>query len=315
MRRFATVLTLTFVLAALASCCPAPGMQREQSRVRTSTPPSAAEQAVVLLETQTPVPAQAPERNQKPAFDAPWWQQRNRELEESMERYRPHASKEQITKDISRMTIDPDKPMVALSFDDGPTAGVTDQILNILQKYNARATFFVCGWRFAEEKNREMIRRMAALGCEIGNHTWSHANISEENYVAVRYEIESTNDAVFEATGLRPRCFRPPGGVNGYDATRVTREDNMYIVLWSQSGNVNEFDPKRIAQNVDKQIVDGKELHAGDVILLHDTHECMVDAVKIIVPRLIAEGYQLVTVWELLNCSGIPLVPGELYQN
>ena len=216
---------------------------------------------------------------------------------------------------FARMTLDPDKPMVALSFDDGPMAGVTDQILTILQQYNARATFFVCGWRLSQPKNQEMLRRMAALGCEIGNHTWSHANISEENYVAVRYEIESTNDAVFEATGLRPRCFRPPGGVNSYDATRVTREDNMYIVLWSQSGNVNEFDPKRIAQNVDKQIVDGKELHAGDVILLHDTHECMVDAVKIIVPRLIAEGYQLVTVWELLNCSGIPLVPGELYQN
>ena len=212
------------------------------------------------------------------------------------------------------MTLDPDKPMVALSFDDGPVAGVTDKILDVLQEYNARATFFVCGWRLTEEKNGEMLRRMAALGCEIGNHTWSHRMLAEQNFVGVRYEIENTNDAVYKATGVRPRCFRPPGGRNSYDAMRVARENGMYIVLWLQSGNVHEIDPERIAQNVEKQIVDGKELHAGDVILLHDTPQCMVDAVKIIVPKLIAEGYQLVTVWELLNCSGETLVPGAVYQ-
>jgi peptidoglycan/xylan/chitin deacetylase (PgdA/CDA1 family) len=204
--------------------------------------------------------------------------------------------------------------MVALSFDDGPVAGVTDKILTILQKYNVRATFFVCGWRFSKKENQEMLRRMAALGCEIGNHTWSHADLNELNCVTTKQEIENTNKAVFDAAGVRPRCFRPPGGVNGFDTGRVTRENGMYIVLWSQSGNVHEVDPKRIAQNVEKQIVDGKELHAGDVILLHDTKGYMVDAVEIIVPKLLKEGYQLVTVWELLNCSGEPLVPGELYQ-
>ena len=263
----------------------------------------------------TPGTARGEEPHAESAILPPWLEQRNRELEQSMARYRPYATSEQIEKDIARMTIDPDKPMVALSFDDGPIAGVTDKILDILQKYNARATFFVCGWRFKHKQNQEIIRRMAALGCEIGNHTWSHARLSEQNYVSVRYEIENTNDAVFSATGVRPRCFRPPGGVNTYDAMRVTRENGMYIVLWSQSGNVKEFDPERIAQNVEKQMVDGKELHAGDVILLHDTHDCMVDAVEIIVPKLLAEGYQLVTVWELLNCSGVPLVPGELYQD
>ncbi|MBA4348097.1 MAG: hypothetical protein C0413_04520 [Clostridiales bacterium] len=86
-------------------------------------------------------------------------------------------------------------------------------------------------------------------------------------------------------------------------------------MLWSQSGNVHETDPQKIAQNVEKQIVNGKELQPGDVILLHDTKKYMVEAVEIIVPRLIEEGYQLVTVWELLNCSGTEIVPGETYWN
>ena len=77
---------------------------------------------------------------------------------------------------------------------------------------------------------------------------------------------------------------------------------------------MHETDPKKIAQNVQKQIVNGKELRDGDIILLHDTKQYMVDAVKIIVPMLQEQGYQLVTVWELLNCSGNPPVPGELYQ-
>jgi peptidoglycan/xylan/chitin deacetylase (PgdA/CDA1 family) len=78
---------------------------------------------------------------------------------------------------------------------------------------------------------------------------------------------------------------------------------------------VHETDPKKIAQNVEQQIVDGKKLHSGDVVLLHDTHESMVEAVAIMVPKLIEEGYQLVTVWELLNCSGMEIVPGETYWN
>ena len=311
-RRVAMALALVLLQTMFAACLPASGM-RNAFRDRPAAT-SATDPAVTLALAQTPFVSPSPSPSLTSGFNPPWWQQRNRELEASMRRYRPHATKERIEKDLARMTLDPDKPMVALSFDDGPMAGVTDQILTILQQYNARATFFVCGWRLSQPKNQEMLRRMAALGCEIGNHTWSHAGLSDLNYIDSKREIENTNKAVFDATGVLPRCFRPPGGVNGFDTGRVTRENGMYIVLWSQSGNVHEFDPKRIAQNVEKQIVDGKELHAGDVILLHDTHDCMVDAVKIIVPKLIREGYQLVTVWELLNCSGETLVPGQVYQ-
>ena len=252
--------------------------------------------------------------HEAPAYDAPWYRERNQQLAETIRRNNPLAPQDQIEQVIARMSIDPDKPMVALTFDDGPTPGVTDQILDVLAQYNARATFFVCGWRFEREECKTILRQIAALGCEIGNHTWSHAKIPGQNYVGVRYEIENTNDIIYETTGVRPRCFRPPGGQNSYEAMRVARENDMVIVLWSQSGNVQEYDPIRIAENVEKQIVDGRELRDGDVILLHDTPQCMVDAVKIMVPRLIDQGYQLVTVWELLNCSSEKIVPGSVYQ-
>lgn len=248
-------------------------------------------------------------------FKDPWYLERNRVLAEVIKRNNPSLSEKEIETAVERMAIDPDKPMVALSFDDGPIPGITDQILDVLTEYNARATFFVCGWRLEREENRALLNQIVASGSEIGNHTWSHDLHGDLNYIGMRYEIENTNEIVLETTGTLPRCFRPPGGRNSYEAMRVTRENNMIIVLWSQSGNVHENDPAKIAQNVEKQIVDGKELNDGDVILLHDTHLCMVDAIKIIVPTLINEGYQLVTVWELLNCSGEEIIPGDIYQD
>lgn len=253
--------------------------------------------------------------NESEEYTAQWYIDRNYNLANTIRRNNPSLTEEQIQSTVKKMSIDPNKPMVALSFDDGPIPGITDQILDVLVEYNARATFFVCGWRLEDEEHKNILRRIAASGCEIGNHTWSHELNKEQNYIGMRYEIENTNKIIFDTSGLRPRCFRPPGGRNSYEAIRVTRENNMIIVLWSQSGNAFETDPAKIAQNVEKQIVDGKELCDGDVILLHDTHYCMVDAVKIMIPQLLKQGYQLVTVWELLNCTGAEITPGAIYQD
>lgn len=276
----------------------APPMETTQSPVKTTPAPSISPQP-------TDMPA--------PTIDAQWFIDRNRQLSELIKRYHPTESDEEIARDVARMAIDPDKPMVALTFDDGPIPGITDQILDILEENNARATFFVLGWRLGDEKKQEILRRAVSLGCEIGNHTWSHRKMLGQNYVGLRHEVLNTNNKVFDITGTYPHCLRPPGGQYTYEAMRIARENGMVIALWAQSGNVMETDSNKIAQNVEKQIVDGKELQDGDIILLHDTHENMIDAVKIIVPKLMEEGYQLVTVWELLNCAELPPVPGELY--
>ncbi len=245
--------------------------------------------------------------------DASWYAKRNADLRMFMLRYDPDMPLDEIDRKVQGLRFDPDKPMVALTFDDGPVSGVTDQILDILEQYNARATFFVCGWRFGNEEARLIARRALALGCEIGNHTFDHHDMQKQNIVEKRQEVIRTNEAVFSATGYVMHELRPPGGHTDWDVNCVARENGMAVVLWSQSGNVHEYEPVKIAQNVQKQIVDGKELKNGDIVLLHDTKPHMVDAVAIIVPQLIEQGYQLVTVWELLNCSEGGFVPGTTY--
>ena len=311
-QRIAAVFSILLMLMTMLSCFPAPGIQETHIRQETIVSLSDATPSP-LPEIQTPSPTQEAKESPTPDFDVPWYRERNTELADLIKRYNPTEADDQIEQDIARMAIDPDKPMVALTFDDGPYPGSTDQVLDVLEENNARATFYVCGWHFEHEKNQDILRRMAALGCEIGNHTWSHRNLLKQNYVSVRYEVKNTNDIIYQIAGVHPRTLRPPGGRYNYEAIRVARENGMAVVLWSQSGNVHESDPSRIAQNVEKQIVDGKELHDGDIILLHDSQTNMVDAVKIIVPQLIQEGYQLVTVWELLNCSDEGFVPGALY--
>lgn len=109
--------------------------------------------------------------------------------------------------------------------------------------------------------------------------------------------------------------LRPPGGHNEWDVNRIARSDDMAAVLWSQSGNVHEFDPVKVAENVQKQAVNGRQLQDGDIVLLHDTKPHMVDAVEILVPKLLEQGYQLVTVWELLHCSEDGFTPGVTYRH
>ena len=314
MNRRAAIFFFLLCSIGILTACAAPKAPEPASHAAPISPPN----RTIQYETdkqQKPAPLKPPEETPVPSIDAPWYRQRNDELRAQIRQNDPALSPDAIDQVIQQMSIDPDKPMIALTFDDGPVPGVTDKILDVLKQYNVRATFFVCGWRFNKEENRDILRRIAAQGCEIGNHSWSHRKLLGQNFVSVRYEINNTNDVIFDITGIHPRCFRPPGGGNTFEAGSVTRDDGMEIVLWSQSGNVHETDPNKIAQNVEQQIVDGRKLQSGDVVLLHDTHESMVEAVKIIVPKLIEEGYQLVTVWELLNCTADEVVPGYTYWN
>lgn len=307
-----TSLLILLLTIGVMTACTAPNEPGRFSHAEKVPPQDRADARAVRREQQ-PAPPKQPQETPVPSIDAPWYRQRNDELRARILQNDPAKSEQAIEIEVRQMFIDPNKPMIALTFDDGPVPGVTDKILDVLEQYNARATFFVCGWRLEREENQDILRRIAAVGCEIGNHTWSHRKLLGQNFVSVRYEINNTNDAIFDITGARPRCFRPPGGGFTFEASSVTQDDGMVIALWSQSGNVHESEPKKIAQNVEQQIVDGRKLQSGDVVLLHDTHESMIDAVEIIIPKLIEDGYQLVTVWELLNCLNEEIVPGEIY--
>ncbi|HWQ06025.1 MAG TPA: polysaccharide deacetylase family protein [Feifaniaceae bacterium] len=269
-----------------------------------------------LRPTQShPIPPPTPEPTSVPHVEAEWYVERNNTLRRMLAKNGDFAGTKEIDQAIEKMVIDPDKPMVALTFDDGPKPGVTDEILDVLEEYNVRATFFIVGIRLNKPEEMAIVKRAISLGCEIGNHTWTHDRLTSQNLGQKRFAIRETNKIVFDATGYQMRFVRPPGGYYDPDVCRVAKEEGMAVAKWAQSGNVMERDPKLIAQNVQKQIVNGKELQDGDIVLLHDTKPYMVDAVKIIIPQLLEQGYQLVTVWELINCSDAGFIPGEVYHH
>lgn len=242
-----------------------------------------------------------------------WYLERTEQMRTWMRAFGQYASDQAIEEQLARWDIDPDRPMIALTFDDGPVPGITDKILEILARYDARATFFVKGVHV--ENGADMIRLCVAQGCEIGNHSWDHQIMTGLDRESLRREILDTNKAVYAIIGTEMHLLRPPGGhCNGhvYSAARLW---DMAVVRWSQSGNVKLTDPEAIANTVMRQEVNGRELQNGDIVLLHDTHEYMIEAVEILLPMLIEQGYQLVTVSELLMLSERGIVYGERYDH
>lgn len=197
-------------------------------------------------------------------------------------------------------TIDPARPMVAVTFDDGP-GRYTDDILSILEKYNVRATFFVQGKYVAGYKNT--LVRAVNGGNEIGNHTWSHVNLTS----SIGNQISATNTAVYNATGVYPKVYRPPyGAYNSY----VLNSISMPAIMWS----VDTLDWK--TRNPSKTLASvKKDTRDGGIILMHDIHKPTADAVEPVIRHLLMQGYQLVTVSELLSARCGGAVNGRVYNS
>ncbi|MFD6948696.1 polysaccharide deacetylase [Nocardiopsis sp. TSRI0078] len=189
---------------------------------------------------------------------------------------------------------------VALTFDDGPGEH-TDALLDILDEYDARATFYVLG--SLVEEFPDPMRRMAEEGHELGNHTWKHDDLARMSGTEIRKDIKRTNEAVRELTGSLPRTIRPPYG--SLDGT-VRRSVDQPFVLW----DVDTLDWK----NRDSDAVSGHALDhtvPGSVVLFHDIHETSVQAVPAVLAGLHRQGYHFVTVTDIFGDSG--LEPGDVY--
>lgn len=245
-----------------------------------------------------------------------WYTERREEMKKHLMEFGGFEEGEELDRILLSREIDPEKPMIALTFDDGPKAGVTDEILALLEQYNVRATFFIVGARLLKEENAVLLPRMLADGCEIGNHTNDHENITKLSRKYFQYELETTNERISEATnGYVPKCLRPPGGSATRTAVRNAGNFGMAVVRWSQSANAHLTNPRRIANNIFRQSENGRELQDGDIVLLHDTNKHMVEAAKLFIPELIEAGYQLVTVSELLNLKGPGVHPYYNYRS
>lgn len=199
--------------------------------------------------------------------------------------------------------IDVNGPMVALTYDDGPSR-FTTEILDVLGQYNSAATFFVVGERVNAYANA--VKRAYEMGCEIGNHTYSHKSLTGIGAVMIQSQLAMTNTAVAHLTGVSPVVMRPPGG--GYNRT-VQQAAGMPLILWS----IDTLDWKtRNAAATRAEVL--SHVKDGDIVLMHDLYGPTAAASRSIVPELIGRGYQLVTVSELAQCRG-GMSNGSVYRS
>lgn len=199
--------------------------------------------------------------------------------------------------------VDKTKKMVAITLDDGPHATNTQKILDILEKNNARATFFMLGQNVVN--NKDVVKDVYDRGNEIGIHTWDHKQLTKLTAEEIVQEVESTSDAIYEITGERPKLVRPPyGAVN----STVKSALDYPLILW----NIDSLDWKSRDENQIVPLV-MNSVQDGDIILLHDIHSTTVPAVEKIVEQLAQDGYQLVTVSQMLEAKGYDLTTTKVF--
>lgn len=185
-------------------------------------------------------------------------------------------------------------PRVVLSFDDGPVPGVTDRILDVLDAYGVRATFFVLGGRLGSERGREILARAAAEGHEIGNHSLTHRDLTRLPYREMVREVEATSLRIEETTGERPTLFRPPGGAWSQELSEAVSEAGIETaVLW----DVDPMDWR----GPDRKVLWDRVLESvrpGSIVLLHDNHGETAEALPVLLDALLGMGYEVGPVGE-----------------
>lgn len=185
--------------------------------------------------------------------------------------------------------IDPDKPMVALTFDDGPNK-YTEQLLDALKEYNCSATFFVLGSMV--EKFPIALQRMVLEGHEIGNHTMDHRQLTKLTEKEIIKEVEDTQHAIESIVHVYPTLVRPPYGSKNETVSRILDYD---LILW-------DLDTRDWASKDTQKIIEVtlNNVRDKDIILMHDIYPTSVQAAIELIPLLQERGYQLVTVSELM---------------
>lgn len=199
------------------------------------------------------------------------------------------------------------KKIVALTFDDGP-GPYTARLLNELKKRGVRATFFVLGDRVNSYPN--LIRRMEAEGHVVGNHSNTHANLTRLSANGVYNEMNNCATKIERLLGHKPAVMRCPGGNCNANVKAYAKKAGIPILYWGvdtrdwESRNVNSILKVAFGKNGIKN---------GSIVLMHDIYPTTVDATIKMVDRLLADGYVLVTVPELLNAREGGIVPGRVY--
>src|SRR5579859_3044597 len=180
---------------------------------------------------------------------------------------------------------------VALTFDDGPQPVFTLQVLRVLQQYGVHATFFCIGSQV--QAYPTIVRQMVQGGNVVGNHSWSHPNLTSLSPAAVRQQLSSTSAAINQATGVVPRLFRPPYGATNATVSSIAAQLGLIQTLWTV--DTRDWQRPGVATIVSTVLT---QAHNGSVVLLHDgggDRSQTVQALARIISGLEGRGFGFVT--------------------
>lgn len=199
-----------------------------------------------------------------------------------------------------------EKKYISLTFDDGPTIGITDKVLDVLEENGITASFFLIGNQVTED-TEYLVKRAYDMGCSIENHTKTHPFMTEQSVEEIREEIEYTTNKIVEITGEEPQFFRPPYIV--YDQKMYDTIDLAFISGYGYEDWVPEVDTQT---RIDRILESARN---GQICLLHDMEDNMqtVEAIKVIIPKLKEQGYEFVNIRELFEKTNVTPVRNVVY--
>ncbi len=196
--------------------------------------------------------------------------------------------------------------LICLTFDDGPYSPVTNKILDLLEQYDGRATFFVVGDRVKTYES--CVIRAEQLGCEIANHTYDHKSVlTSLSGSSVAWEISGCNEEIYKVLGHYPSIMRPVGGA--YNST-VAANVGLPMIIWSV--DTQDWKNRNAITTANAILNNAKD---GDIVLMHDLYPSTAEAMAIVIPELAKQGFSFVTVSELAEAKGYDMVAGEAYNS
>ncbi|WP_370774817.1 polysaccharide deacetylase family protein [Holdemania massiliensis] len=204
---------------------------------------------------------------------------------------------------IPPRTVDPQRPMVALTFDDGPHPKNTPRILETLKTYDGASTFFMVGTNV--ERYPDVVLQVAENGSEIASHTYNHPNLTRLSADSLNVQLNRVSELVNDLTHqqIQIQTLRPPyGAVN----EQVKKASPTPLILWSL--DTLDWKTRSAEKTVDLVL---SQVEDGDIILMHDIHAESADAAETLIPKLTEMGFQLVTVQELMEAKGLEMLPGQ----
>lgn len=210
--------------------------------------------------------------------------------------------------EIERIIITPkegaERKQVALTFDDGPNTTTTVEILDILEQYGVKASFFVVG-QCINEQSAEAMKRAYDMGCEINSHSYTHSSMPDMEPEEIKEEMDKTAKLIYDNIGENPKFFRPP-----YIAVDKKMYENIDLPFICGEG-CNDWNVKIPVEKRVKFLTE--RIKDGMIILLHDSEGNVntVEALKEAIPKMLEDGYEFLTVSELFEAKGVVPTPNE----